>query len=789
MRFKNSHALLDLRRVSLALAVMVWISAICTPACAQASGSDQKAIVRVPSPTSQKKVALVIGNKNYADMPLRNPVNDAHDVSRVLTRLGFAVTTKADLDQKSLEGSIHQFSQETKDADVALFYFSGHGCQVKGENYLVPVGYVFQAEADIRFKAVNASFVLEKMEPAKDRINIIILDACRNNPFRGFRSLTRGLTAMEAASGTFIAYATAPGTVASDGQERNSVYTKHLLAALDTEGLNIEQVFKTVARRVKEETRDQQVPWISSCLIRDFCFNCPVKPVTTSEPPDDLSNLRKRAAAGEAKAQFELGIKSQYGMGVPENITEARKWYTMASAQGDTEAQAALARLTPTSHLPRPPIPVTLATVTQPELPKHDPKLNAMLCMAASSGNLDEVKRLVSEGAQINPLDTSGDSALLGAANSRHKDVVKFLLDRGADSNAKTKNKGWTALHYAAYKGHSDIMELLLDRGADLNAIGGGFWDIEGFTPLHCAARDNREDIVKILLGRGADPNSKDKYGRTPLQLATDYGCQDVVRVLRNFRGKKTGSASSSAPEKDISAKDLPLIQATKARQINKVKLLIAEGTDINAKDREGKTALQIAARIVNPPMIEVLLDHGVDVRARDNEGKTALHYAAENLYLDRELQLFLDYGSDVNAKDNKGKTPLQIAVSKGNADIAKFLLARGADINLKDNDGKSALHVAVSQGSADTVKFLLDLGAEASAKDNDGKTALHVVASGCRDRTAATMVQLLVDHGAELYEKDNEGKTAMNYFGSKGCIEAVELLLGRAARQKKPNP
>ena len=190
--------------------------------------------VRRSSTEGTKKLALVIGNKDYKDAPLRNPVNDAEDLGQALRKLGFSVITKTNVNQKDFEDAINEFARKIIDAHIAVFYFSGHGCQAKGENYLLPVGYSFNSEADLRHKAVSAGFVLDKMEEAKSRLKIMILDACRDNPFKGVRSASRGLTQMSAPDGSFIAYATAPGKVAKDGEDRNSPYAKHLLTAMNS---------------------------------------------------------------------------------------------------------------------------------------------------------------------------------------------------------------------------------------------------------------------------------------------------------------------------------------------------------------------------------------------------------------------------------------------------------------------------------------------------------------------------------------------------------------------------
>lgn len=228
-----------------------------------------------PTPSvTEKRVALVIGNSAYKDVPLQNPTHDAEDISRMLRVVGFTVITKTNLNQRTMEETINEFFQQIQQGDVALFYYSGHGSQVNGENYLLPVGENIQSESDIRYKAVNVGYILGKMEESGTQTNIIILDACRNNPFKGIRSLNNGLTVMNAPGGTFLAYATAPNSVAfDDGTARNSIYTKYLLEALQVKGLPIEQAFKRVLKNVEQETNGRQIPWISSSLRENFIFN------------------------------------------------------------------------------------------------------------------------------------------------------------------------------------------------------------------------------------------------------------------------------------------------------------------------------------------------------------------------------------------------------------------------------------------------------------------------------------------------------------------------------------
>lgn len=225
-------------------------------------------------PEPEQRIALVIGNGAYQQDRLRNPVNDANDMADALREFGFKVILRTDASQRQMKRSLREFRAELRRGGVGLFYYAGHGMQYRGRNYLIPVGADIEAESDIEDESVDANLVMAYMEEAGTRINIVVLDACRNNPFaRSFRSASRGLVVMESgAKGTFLAYATAPGSVASDGDGRNGLYTKHLLASLKHPDSDIERVFKRVRSGVAEETKNAQIPWDSSSLLGDFRF-------------------------------------------------------------------------------------------------------------------------------------------------------------------------------------------------------------------------------------------------------------------------------------------------------------------------------------------------------------------------------------------------------------------------------------------------------------------------------------------------------------------------------------
>jgi Caspase domain len=226
------------------------------------------------NPPIERRVALVIGNNAYETSPLRNTLNDARDMARTLNEMGFEITFKENLSQKEMKQAIQSFGEQIRQGGVGLFYFAGHAVQVNARDYMIPVRSRISDEDQLDGDAIELSLVLEQMQAARNSTNIVILDACRNNPFRrNSRSGPKRLTPMDAPPGTFIAYATAPGAEASDGRGRNGLYTQELLKAMRTSGLSIEEVFKRVRVGVQRLTQGRQTPWESSSLTSDFYFS------------------------------------------------------------------------------------------------------------------------------------------------------------------------------------------------------------------------------------------------------------------------------------------------------------------------------------------------------------------------------------------------------------------------------------------------------------------------------------------------------------------------------------
>ncbi len=258
-----------------------------------------------------KRVALVIGNGAYKEGPLKNPVNDASDMAAALRRLGFNVTLLKDATMKQMEAAVRDFGLKLRGGGTGLFYYAGHGLQVGGNNYLVPVNAVIQSESDVKYGCLDAGLVLGKMEDAGNGLNLVILDACRNNPFaRSFRSASLGLAKMDAPTGSLIAYATAPGSVAADGNGRNGLYTQYLLRNIGTPGLSVEELFKRVRMGVAGESAKKQVPWEASSLIGQFSFAGGTQVASLAPAPVPAVALKyqqqqREAAELEARRQAE----------------------------------------------------------------------------------------------------------------------------------------------------------------------------------------------------------------------------------------------------------------------------------------------------------------------------------------------------------------------------------------------------------------------------------------------------------------------------------------------------
>jgi TPR repeat protein len=330
---------------------------------------------------SDRRVALVIGNTGYQHVErLANPGSDAQLIADTLRKSGFVLIgggPQRDLDKPSFDRLVADFGKKIQGADVALFYYAGHGMQVQGTNWLVPTDANPTRAQDLDFQMVNAELVLKQMDGAGTRLNIVILDACRNNPFAnlGTRAVESGLAQMRAPDGTLISFATQPGNVAVDGKGSDGPYAMALATAIRQPGLDIFHLFNQVGLTVKRDTQGSQQPWVSSSPIDgEFFFvrseaptddaiaptidvpagaqdsakrgtgapdTGPNAATTAKSPPAaELPQATRDAAEkGQAAAQIDVGLNFAKGTGAPKDLTAALQWFQRAAEQNDARGQ------------------------------------------------------------------------------------------------------------------------------------------------------------------------------------------------------------------------------------------------------------------------------------------------------------------------------------------------------------------------------------------------------------------------------------------------------------------
>jgi hypothetical protein len=257
------------------------------------------------------RVALLIGNNNYGSAPLRNAVNDAKDLADALKDVGFKVIVRENATRKEMGDALREFGTALEGANTAFFFYAGHAMQFKDRNYLIPIDVAMGSEEDVTFFAIDISQVFDRMDKARTRHNFIVLDACRDNPFgSSFKVSNTGLAQMSAPSGTLIAYATSPGSVAADGFGRNGIYTKNILANIRTPDVPVEIMFKRVREGVERETLKRQTPWDSSSLKGDFAFNSTSAPRPVAAPT---------AAPAGASTDMTLTIEREFWISVRDS--------------------------------------------------------------------------------------------------------------------------------------------------------------------------------------------------------------------------------------------------------------------------------------------------------------------------------------------------------------------------------------------------------------------------------------------------------------------------------------
>jgi uncharacterized caspase-like protein len=373
---------------------------------------------------AEKRVALVIGNDTYEVLrpQLANAAADARDIGRALRDSGFETTVKANVKRRELYQLIDAFGAAIAASPdtVGLFYYAGHGIQANGKNYLIPVDSELANEGDLEAEAVDAGKVLRAMDEAHNNVNIVILDACRDNPLPKARSLTRGLATMQAPRGTFIGYAAAPGQTAQDGEQGgNGVFTGTLVDHLREQGAPIEEVFKHVIAGVQMKTGGKQVPWMESSLQGNFYFTAPVSVTVTPAP--------QSGRADDREVIFWESIK---GSADPADFADFLKRYP--DSEFASIAQRRMASLHPATVTAPPATPAPTATAAP--IPQADA---AEIARSMQS----ELKRVGCYSGTIDGVWGPGTQAAIQQFNQRtgkRVDTVTASLESVASIKERT---------------------------------------------------------------------------------------------------------------------------------------------------------------------------------------------------------------------------------------------------------------------------------------------------------------------------------------------------------------
>jgi formylglycine-generating enzyme required for sulfatase activity len=280
-----------------------------------------------PAAAAAGKVALIIGNSKYKADPLPNPVNDAADMAGVLQTLGFEVILEKDADKNAMVGALRTFHKKLGAAEIGLFYYAGHGMQINGDNYLIPVRHAIAEEFEVESEAISANRILSAMESAGNPLNIVILDACRNNPFQSFRGAQKGLAEMKAPRGTIISYATSPGSLAEDGRGRNGTYTEALLKNFQVPGLDVQKMFNQTGLDVMEKTDGRQMPWVSTTPFPDFFLAGGAPGDQTLRPVPPQSGGQSQQSDPRAPDKARLYVVTDPGGGQVRIMNIVDKYY------------------------------------------------------------------------------------------------------------------------------------------------------------------------------------------------------------------------------------------------------------------------------------------------------------------------------------------------------------------------------------------------------------------------------------------------------------------------------
>ena len=777
---------------------------------------------------AEARVALVVGNSTYQHSDsLANPSNDAEDMATQLRRLGFEVIEGRDLTEDGFYDHLRKFSKavrRAKGGEAALFFYAGHGIQNdEAENYLVPVDVAFKDKWSMR-DMVRLDDVMETMEEFSG-LKLVFLDACRDNPLRGARTMggggKRGLApatirddgAKGESSGTVIVYATAADDTADDGEGRNSPFTGALLEHIGTPGVEIDQMLDRVTRTVIERTRHigkTQVPWVSKSKIGQFYF---VSGSGGAVAEDSGTSSPVPPPPNEARAAYELAEKvhtikayEAIATGFPDTVYAAlagEQIRKLTGGDGDVrpespsgpKAEAEAGQSAEEEARRR------RAAVEDAYWKKCESNDSAVYCKdylaeyedgayarmarrrlaefkeaarrADAKRRTEEEARQRAEAEEKQRTEAEArrraeeEARRHAEAEERRRAEAEARRRAAAKSKLKEEAADPANLFAAVWAGDIERVKVLLSAGADAN-VRSKAKDHGNARPLHWAASDGKVGIVNALLASRADPNAATDSGWTPLHWAAWQNQANAIMAL---------TAGGADPNAKDNGGTTVLRLAVIDGHAEAVKALLAGGAD-------GATPMLLRAmRDGDVEGINTLLAGGADPNARD-KNVTVLHLAVINGAVEG-VKALLSAGANVNAEtDTTRNTPLHTAARYGQVEAIRVLLSAGASLNAREWGGGTPLHRAAEYGQVEAIEALLLAGANVHARDEDRATALSWAASD----NQADAIEALLSAGANVNARDVDGDTALHYAAINDETNAIEALLAGGARLNRRN-
>ena len=743
-------------------------------------------------------VALVIGNSAYEYVPpLPNPLKDAADVGAAFKRLGYAVTPLKNTSYEELRRGLLEFEKKAARSEIAVVFYAGHGIEMGGENYLVPVDAKLERDRAVKHEAMWLPNVVASVEDAST-LGMVILDACRDNPFpvrsSGMkRAVTRGLAQVEDADlpgTTIVAYAAKEGTTADDGKRgENSPYTKALLKYLKEPGLDVGMLFRKVRAEVLREMKDQEPVRYGELPPEAVYLASAAVP-----PPDDEDTGTSAARAYEAverlnrvgayrafirefPGSFEAELAQEHidklegkskplvvaggdpddaVVSVPPGEPTPEEVEKKLGLSGETERLVQMG-LAAAGHDPGP-ADGMLGGKTRRALRAWQESKEVEATGYLTMEQSEALVALGREESERSRAEAERERKAREAEEQRRAEAEREAREAEERRRAEAERKEREAHETAPLRRFTERLGRPFSAEFKSGAA--------GWTDMHYAALLDLPGVVTALVDAGMDVDTRLKSGALPF---SDYLKRTLAAAL-GHKGFEDWKASGQTP--------LMLAATGNARKA--VEALIARGADVNAKNDTGRTPLYYAA---SHDVAKLLIERGADVNAKTNNGWAPLHTAAWRDDHD-VAKVLIERGADVNAKNNDTDTPLFTAARYNAHDVAKLLIDRGADMNAQNSKSyynETPLHAAAKANSLDVAKLLIDRGVAVNVKNRAGETPLHAAAKA----DSLDVAKLLIDRGAAVNavsDEDEDGATPLHVAADENSLDVAKLLIDRGA-------